>query len=190
MPSPLLQRVDPAALSDDLWAAWSRAQKQRGDATFIEVMANHPALYAWYADRFYGELFNEGVVARPFKELLRLRLSQQHGCRFCNLGNRADALAAGFTETQLDAILHAEDPCWGPAERAVLTLAERMALTDPGGALDTPLYDELSACFNDAQVLELGMVAGILAGMAKFLFAYDLVERESRCPFPHPDNGA
>ena len=37
--------------------------------------------------------------------------------------------------------------------------------------------------FSDAEILELGLVGGILAGVAKFMFAYDLVEKEDACPF-------
>ena len=157
----------------------------RGDATLVEVFANHPDLWAWYVNRFYGELFDGGVVARPFKELLRLRLSMRHGCRFCNQGNRRDALAAGLQHEHVDAILDEDNPVFGPAERAILRLADRIALTDPSGVLDEALHTELASCFSDAQVLELGMVAGVLTGMAKFLFAYDLVEKEASCPF-HP----
>jgi hypothetical protein len=32
--------------------------------------------------------------------------------------------------------------------------------------------------------MELGMVAGLLTGMAKFMFVFNLVEREPTCPFP------
>lgn len=186
MPLPLLPRVPPDALPGPMREAWKRSRALRGDATLVEVFAHHPALWLWYVDSFYGKLFNEGLVARPFKELLRLRLSERHGCRFCNLGNRAEALAAGFSEAQVAAILDTDSPLWGPAERAILKLADRIALTRPDGVLDAGLYAELKGCFNDAQILELGLTAGVLAGMAKFLFAFDLVERETECPF-HPE---
>ena len=45
------------------------------------------------------------------------------------------------------------------------------------------LHRELANHFNDAEILELGLVGGILAGVAKFMFAYDLVEKEDSCPF-------
>jgi hypothetical protein len=32
---------------------------------------------------------------------------------------------------------------------------------------------------------ELGMIMAVLCGMAKFIFAFDLVEKEDYCPF-HP----
>ena len=97
MPEPFLERVKPEAMPDDLRSAWSASMALRGDATFFEVFANHPDLYRWYAQGFYGEVFRKGLVEQRFKELLRLRLSTLHGCRFCNQGNREDARAAGLS---------------------------------------------------------------------------------------------
>ena len=67
----------------------------------------------------------------------------------------------------------------------MLALGEQLALTQPEGTLNTALHGELAKHFNDAEVLELGLVGGILAGVAKFMFTYDLVEKEDTCPF-HP----
>ena len=36
--------------------------------------------------------------------------------------------------------------------------------------------------FDDGAIYELGVIAAVLTGMAKFLFVYDLVEREPNCP--------
>lgn len=183
MPDPKLNRVSRDELPEDLGAAHDHSIELRGDATFFEVFGNHPELYRWYNGSFYGEVFAGGRVERRIKELVRYRLSTLHGCRFCNQGNRADALAAGLVEADLDTIDDVESGGFSEREKAALALAERMALTEPGGELDGPLYERLSAHYDDAEILELGVVLGILSGMAKFLFAYDLVEKEENCPF-------
>ena len=184
-PQPPLTQIDATDMPEDIAAAWQASMALRGDATFFEVFANHPELYRWYVGSFYGEVFRGGTVAQPYKELLRLRLSTLHGCRFCNQGNRRDAVAAGLTEEQIDAF---DDPDNGPftnAEKAVLALGEQQALTEPEGKLSPAMHRELSNYLNDAEILELGLVGGILAGVAKFMFAYDMVEKEDACPF-HP----
>ena len=184
-PEPALKRIDTSEMPEDIATAWEASMALRGDATFFEVFANHPDLYRWYVGSFYGEVFRGGAVEQPYKELLRLRLSTLHGCRFCNQGNRRDALAAGLTEAQIDAF---DDPESGPftdAEKAVLALGEQLALTQPEGTLNEALHSQLAQHFSDAEILELGLVGGILAGVAKFMFAYDLVEKEDSCPF-HP----
>lgn len=37
--------------------------------------------------------------------------------------------------------------------------------------------------FSDAELVELGVIMAVLCGMAKMIFAYDLVEKEDYCPF-------
>ena len=58
-----------------------------------------------------------------------------------------------------------------------------MVLTNMDGDVDEDLYAALSAHFSDAEVLELGTVMAIIAGMAKLSFILHLVEREEYCPF-------
>jgi alkylhydroperoxidase family enzyme len=70
-------------------------------------------------------------------------------------------------------------------DRAVLRLADRISMNNQSGSLDAGLHRELREFFDDAEIFELGMVAGILTGMAKFIFVYDLVEKDAHCPIPH-----
>ena len=92
-------------------------------------------------------------------------------------------MAAELTAEQIDAF---DDPDNGPftdAEKAVLALGEQLALAQPEGTLNPVLHQKLAQHFSDAEILELGLVGGILAGVAKFIFAYDLVEKDDTCPF-------
>lgn len=184
MPAPKLTRVPRERLAGPIGAAHDQSMSLRGDATFFEIFGHHPELYRWYTESFYGEVFRGGIVDRRIKELARYRLSTLHGCRFCNQGNRADALAAGLSEDDLDRIHDYESAGFSAPEKAALALADRLALTAPDGELDDALYHRLREHFGDAQILELGLLLGVLAGMAKFLFAFDLVEKERDCPFP------
>jgi AhpD family alkylhydroperoxidase len=187
MPKPFLNRVSKADMPADIREAFEHSLKLRGDATFFEIFANHPELYRWYTGSFYGEVFRGGRVPRRTKELVRLRLSTRHGCRFCNQGNRVDAMAAGLSADDLDALADYESSELEPACKAALRLADQMLLTNSEGRLDEALYEDLREHYDDAQILELGVVLGILTGMARFLFAFDLVEREANCPI-HSDS--
>lgn len=185
MPETPLRRLRRDDMPDDIAGAFDRSMALRGDATFFEVFANHPDLYRWYKDSFYGDVFRGGIVDRRIKEIARYRLSTAHGCKFCNQGNREDALAVGLSESDLDAVDHYEQSDLSPREKVALRLADHMVLTNAGGRLDERLYRQLREYFSNAEILELGMVLGLLAGMAKFLFAYDLVEKEENCPMGH-----
>lgn len=185
MPNPLLRRISPEQMPDDLRSAWSDSMALRGDATFFEVFANHPELFRWYVTSFYGEVFRQGRVAQRYKELLRLRLSTRHGCKFCNQGNRRDAQAAGLSDDEISAVDDPASDALSSADRAVLALGDRLSLLEGEGTLDPELHQQLARYFDDAQIIELGFIGSVLSGVAKFLFAFDLVEKEANCPF-HP----
>lgn len=177
-----LTRV-PRERMDGLAAmAWDRLNALTGEPAFVEAFALAPELLDFAMVAFYQRLFFEGRVPERYKQLARLRLSLAHGCRTCNLQNVPGARAAGFTDAQVAAI-EGDRSAFDAAERAVLDLADRMVLTNTEGRLDADLHARLKAHFDDAQILELAMVMGVIGGLAKMSFVLDLVEREASCPF-------
>jgi AhpD family alkylhydroperoxidase len=190
MPNPMLRRVPVAEMSERLRHEHAATLALRDDATLIEVGANAPELMGWYRDEFYAKLFYGGRVDVRTKELVRYRLSMTHGCAFCNKGNSVAARKAGVTDEQLANVMSEQHSAFDAKDRAVLKLADQIAMTNMNGLLDRPLYAELCAHFDDAQIFELGMVASLLMGMAKFIFVYDLVEREANCPLQPPEVAA
>lgn len=88
-------------------------------------------------------------------ELVRSRLANVHGCALCN---RAD--------TRADT-------------RAALAAGVSQEQVDA-------LSDYEQGPFSDqekAALVGLGVIMAVLCGMAKMIFAYDLVEKGDYCPF-------
>jgi len=185
-PTPHLQKIPHEQLSHKLQEARCKSMELRGDGTFFEVFGNHPDLYDWYIDRFYQELFYSKRIEQNIKELFRFKLSKLHGCKFCNQGNRIEALEACMTEEQIENFDDFENGPFDAKEKAVLRLADQMALTNPDGQLSKDNYNDLKKYFDDATILELGMIMGVLVGIAKFIFVFDLVEKEAYCQFSKP----
>ena len=181
-PQPQIPPLSRDQLTTAMQGSFDRANATRGDATFIGVMGHAPEIFDWYGE-FYSRVFYGGRVPVRIKELVRLRLSTQHGCAFCNRGNRIDAANAGVSDAQLKAIDDPDSPLWSAAERAALRLAGEMSLTKPEGSVSADLYREARAHFDDAQLVELAMTMAVLTGVAKMLFTYDMVEKESYCEF-------
>jgi len=153
-----------------------------GQAGFIEALADAPDLLDLTMKDFYGKIFHGGRVERRYKELARLRMSLGHGCRSCNLGNTQDALDAGYSAEQLQNI-EGDRSLFTAAEQAVLSLADQMLMTNQQGHMSPDLHAELSQYFSDNEILELGTVMSFLGGVAKFLFVFDLAEKEDYCIF-------
>ena len=178
-----LQRTDPADMPEELRQVWQTLNDLTGEPTFVEVFAQAPELLDFVMVRFYGNIFFGGRVDERYKQLARLRLSQIHGCRTCNKQNVPGAIAAGFTQDQVDAMASPTSELFSDAELAVLDFAEQVALTNHDGKMDEALYTRLAGHFDDAEICELGTVMAIISGMAKLSFVMQLVEREDYCPF-------
>jgi alkylhydroperoxidase family enzyme len=190
MPNTVMPRVPLAAMSPSIAAAFHRCVEKTGDGTIIEVMAHQPDIMRWYFEEFYGGIFYNRLpgmrVDVRSKELLRIKLSKQHGCQLCNRSNTLDALAAGITQEMIDAIHTPDAPVWSEKDRAVIALAEEMTLQNMDGHLSADLHARLRAHYDDGQIVELGFVAAILTGIAKWIFTYDIVDREETCPIGKP----
>ena len=190
MPNPAIAPIVRDALPVDLQPLHDLGVERTGDATIIGVMAHQPAILRWYFGEFYDGLFYnkhpDMTVDVRSKELLRLKLSKQHGCQFCNRFNTVEALAAGITQAQVDAIFEPEAALWDDRDRAVIALGDEMMLQNMAGHLSPALHARLRAHYSDAQIVELGFVAAVLTGVAKWIFTFDMVNREEICPITPP----
>lgn len=194
MPNPVIPSIAFADLPDDLKPLHESSKERTGDATIIGVMAQQPDIVRWYFGEFYDGLFynaNNGArVDVRTKELLRLKLSKQHGCQFCNRFNTVEAKKAGITDAMVDAVMDPSSQVFNDKDRAVLMLAEEMMLQNMDGQLSPSLYDALKAHYDDGEIIEIGFIAAILTGVAKWIFVFDMVNREENCPIPAPKPAA
>jgi AhpD family alkylhydroperoxidase len=194
MPDPAVSPIPREQLPTDIQPLYDLGIERTGDSTIISVMAQQPDILRWYFDEFYGGLFyNKHPGARVdvrTKELLRLKLSKQHGCQFCNRFNTVEALAAGITQAQVDAIFEPDSPVWDDKDRAIIALAEELMLQNMHGHLSPDLHRRLRAFYDDGQIIEIGFIAAILTGIAKWIFTFDMVNREETCPIVRPQLAA
>jgi AhpD family alkylhydroperoxidase len=182
-PNPHFKRLSRDELPAHMQPSHDGAMKLHGDATFTEVFGNAPHMYDWYMNDFYKKVFYSGRIDRRIMELVRLRLANVHGCAHCNRADRAGAREAGVPEEQIEGLDDYETGPFSAKERAALALADVMVLTNPNGSVTEEIYARCREHFTDGEMLELGMIMAVLCGMAKFIFAYDLVEKEDYCPF-------
>ena len=159
------------------------AAELTGDTRFIRAIAPAPHMADFYFGNFYEQVFFGGDVPIVTKELVRLRLSNLHGCAFRNRTDPVSARRQGVTEEQIAAV--AGDIQSGPftdAEKAALALATLLSNAVQDGVVDEELAAEFRCHYTDGQIMELAMVIAILVGMARLLFAFDLADREQACP--------
>ena len=182
MPEPLFTRLASDALPEDLRAMREASVDAVGEGVRLEVFGHHPDIYRFYQQTFYDTIFEGAhgnmLVDRKWKELIRLKLSLTNGCFVCNANNVPAALAAGYSQEQIDAMGDSGSALFSPQEQAVLELGELFAIREADPLLTPDLHAKLSPHFSDAEILEPGFVATILSGWTKLMFAFDLVTRE------------
>ncbi|MGA1728866.1 MAG: carboxymuconolactone decarboxylase family protein [Steroidobacteraceae bacterium] len=185
MADTLFTRTPRDELPEGFRPAWDMLNKLTGEPTFIEVFGQAPELVNLVMSEFYMKTFFGGRVEQRYKQLVRLRLSIVHGCRTCNKQNVPGALEAGVSQAQVDAMIEGRypDALFTPAEQAVLEYADQMVLTNMNGQVGPELFHRLREHFSEPEILELGVVMAIVAGMAKLSFLLNLVEKEDYCPF-------
>jgi AhpD family alkylhydroperoxidase len=185
-----LDRVAATDLPPHLARVHEEAIERAGTADFIEAGGAAPELLDWYFDAFYRDIFYAGRTAVRVKEIVRLRLANTHGCVFCNRWDTIDARAAGVSEVEIEALQPwpAELPAgvFDAAERAAIAFADQHVLQNAHGHLDDDLHARLKEHFDAGQIFELGIIAAVLTGMAKFLFVCDLVPKMDHCPVRPP----
>ena len=181
MPQTALARTPRDRLAPEFQQAWDVLDGLTGEPAFIEAMATAPELLNFVMGDFYANIFFAGRVEEKYKQLLRIRLSLGHGCRSCNLQNRAGMRSAGYADAAI-AEIEGDRTGFNDAERSVLDFADQMVMTNGEGRLTTALQKKMRRHFDDAQICELAIVAGFIGGMAKMAFVLDLVEREDVCP--------
>lgn len=182
-----MKRIPRGDLPEEFHQAWDVLNHLTGEPTFVEVFAAAPELLRFVMGDFYGNIFFGGSVDNRYKQLVRLKLSLVHGCHTCNLQNIPGSLEAGITQDQIDAMGEFEEGPFSDQDKAVLRFAGQIALTNMEGRMSPALYEQLSRHFSDAQICELGVVAGVISGLAKMSFVMGLVEKEEYCPFARDD---
>jgi len=83
--------------------------------------------------QFYQNIFFDGRVGQKHKQLSRLRLSMNHGCRTCNLQNLSGVSELGYSQEQIDAMWRQDYTGFSEDEQAVMELADEIALNNADG---------------------------------------------------------
>jgi AhpD family alkylhydroperoxidase len=131
-----------------------------------------------YWVQFYQDVFFKGLLPVRLKEIARLRLAALNGCSFCQVGDKASAMANGVSESEVEALLgYGQSPSFSAAEQATADAATRMSNFDAEGVLDDALKARLVQCFEPDELVELFAVIGILTGMARMLLATGFITR-------------
>jgi alkylhydroperoxidase family enzyme len=160
-------------------ADWSTRHVARAFDSHPEFLEQYLAFYyPWHSNA--EEAAGVATLTPRIKELMRLRIAKLNGCQTCAAARLAsDSIpedqAVGVWEDDFR-----ENPDYSAEERAAVEFAERMAV-DHHNIGDADI-EALREHFDDAQILELMMMAGQYIGFGRTLAILQL--ETVACPLP------
>jgi 4-carboxymuconolactone decarboxylase len=144
----------------ELLAKWMPPASDAEPLALFRTLALHGELMSRMRPLGAGILGTRATVPPQLREIVIHRTCALTGAQY-EWGVHALAFGAplGLSETQLYSTVHGHwsDACWGPEQASVFRLAEELHQTS---TLSDELWQELSARFEDAQILELIVTAG------------------------------
>jgi len=158
---------------------WATRHVARAFDAHPEFLEQYLAFYyPWHSNA--EDAAGAARLSPRLKELVRLRIAILNGCRTCQSARLAEESvpeehAVGIWDEDF-----AANPDYSPAELAAVGFAERMAV-DHHGIGDADI-EALREHFDDAEILELMMMAGQYIGFGRTLAILQLETVE--CPLP------
>ncbi len=130
------------------------------------VRAHVPAAF-WFFANSWNDLFRNGIVDHPLKELCRVYVSRSVKCEYCGNQRSEAGKEGGLVEGKYDELLNFESSeTYSEREKAALAYAEAIVWT---GDADDALWERLYAHFSQAELVELGCMIGLTLGQQSWL---------------------
>lgn len=151
--------MDVLALSKD-----QRVLAGTGASNVLRMLAHRgDLLEAWL--EFGAHLTTGGRVSMRTRELLILRVGLRSSCEYQWANHVPGALGAGMTAAEIDSLAQGAGP-WSDADAAVLDLIDDLCADD---CASEKTWKELTASYNEGEIIELLMLIGFYRMNAGFL---------------------
>ena len=130
------------------------------------VRAHVPAAF-WFFANSWRDLFRNGVLDHPIKELCRLYVSRSVQCDYCGNQRSVKAAKAGIIEDDYRDLINFESSTrYDDRQKAALSYAEAITW-------DLPVNDEfwarLHRHFSEPELVEIGYFIAITMGQQRWL---------------------
>ncbi|UJA20436.1 carboxymuconolactone decarboxylase family protein [Thermoleophilia bacterium SCSIO 60948] len=155
------------AMSEEMRVEMERCAREgtpRPEST--AVRAHVPAAFRFFRDA-WRDLFREGVVDHPIKELCRVFVSRSVKCEYCGNQRSERGAEQGLTEGKYDELLNFESSdAFDERQKAALAYAEAIVW---GFETDDAFWERLYAQFSEPELVELGCMIGLTLGQQSWL---------------------
>lgn len=180
MAAPRIKPIDPP-YSPEIQADFEKLMQGLPPLLLFRTVAKNPRVLQ---RMMAGGLLDRGSISIRNRELMILRTTANCGAEYeWGVHVAAFGSKAQWDKEQLRSSAHggAEDACWNDEDQLVIRLSDQLHST---AKVDNVLWEDLSAHFTEAQLVELIMLAGLYHAVSFMVNATD-VEHEAFAPrFP------
>lgn len=139
------------------------------------IRAHVPAAF-WFFANGWQDLFRDGVVDHPIKELCRVYVSRTVKCEYCGNQRSERGASLGLVEGQYDELLSFEDSSrFDERQKAALAYAEAIVWRLE---TDDAFWERLHRHFSEPELVELGCMIGLTFGQQSWLRLLNIEHHE------------
>jgi alkylhydroperoxidase family enzyme len=180
MTAPRIKPIDPP-YTPEIEADFDKLMRGQPPLLLFRTVAKNPRVLQ---RMIAGGLLDRGSISIRTRELMILRTTAKCGAEYeWGVHIAAFGSKAAWTQEQIYSSVHdrAEAPCWNKEEQLVIRLADQL---HGSAKVDEALWGDLSSHFEEGQMVELVMLAGLYHAVS-FMVNVTGVQHEKFAPhFP------
>src|SRR5678815_1821414 len=151
----------------DMRKEMERCQREGTPRPESSAVRAHVKACFWFFANSWRDLFKNGVLQHPVKELCRLYVSRAVTCEYCGNQRSVKAAAGGMVEDDVRDLMQFEkSKRYDERQKAALAYAEAIVYR-----LDTDdaFWERMHRHFSEPELVELGCVIGLTMGQQSWL---------------------
>lgn len=155
------------SMDADMRKEMDRCQREGTPRPESSAVRAHVKACFWFFANSWRDLFKNGVLDHPVKELCRLYVSRSVQCDYCGNQRSVKAAGAGMIEDDVKDLLNFEKSArYSDRQKAALAYAEAIAWHLN---TDDAFWQRMHRHFSEAELVELGCFIGLTLGQQSWL---------------------
>jgi alkylhydroperoxidase family enzyme len=152
----------------DMRAEMERCQREGTPRPESSAVRAHVKAAFWFFANSWRDLFRNGVLDHPIKELCRLYVSRSVQCEYCGNQRSVKAAVSGalIEDHVLDLLNFERSTRYDERQKAALAYAEAITWHL---STDDAFWDRLHRNFTEPELVELGCMIGLTLGQQSWL---------------------
>jgi len=155
------------AMDADMRREMERCQREGTPRPESSAVRAHVKACFWFFANSWRDVFKNGVLDHPIKELCRLYVSRAVTCEYCGNQRSIKAAAGGMVEEDVRDLMQFEKSSrYDERQKAALAYAEAIVYRL---AADDAFWERMHRHFSEPELVELGCAIGLTLGQQSWL---------------------